>query len=78
MKRRVPGVRRPVALKLSLGRDYERRRDVLEAPSLPDPTCVSPRFEDGEALFSERRDQGYKGIVAKEPDGGAQRPQVRP
>ena len=44
---------------------YEERRAALEALSLPDPAYVSPRFDDGEALFRKTLEQGYEGVVAK-------------
>ena len=44
---------------------YEARRDLLEGLELPDPAYVSPRFDDGEALFHRTREQGFEGVVAK-------------
>ena len=44
---------------------YQHRREALEALMLPDPAYVSPRFDDGETLFAQTRDQGYEGVVAK-------------
>ncbi len=32
---------------------------------MPDPVYVSPRFDDGQALFSKTLEQGYEGVVAK-------------
>jgi bifunctional non-homologous end joining protein LigD len=44
---------------------YDERREALEGLDLPEPAYVSPRFDDGEALFNETLEQGYEGVVAK-------------
>jgi bifunctional non-homologous end joining protein LigD len=44
---------------------YVRRRAQLESLVFEPPLSVSPRFEDGEALFDETLRQGYEGVVAK-------------
>jgi ATP-dependent DNA ligase len=44
---------------------YEKRRNQLESLELPPPVSVSPRFDDGEALFAQTQAQDYEGVVAK-------------
>ena len=48
-----------------LDETYNRRREALETLNLNDPVYLSPRFDDGEALFERTREQGYEGVVAK-------------
>jgi hypothetical protein len=44
---------------------YAERREQLESLAFEPPVSVSPRFEDGEALFEETLRPGYEGVVAK-------------
>jgi bifunctional non-homologous end joining protein LigD len=44
---------------------YDERRAELEALQLEAPVALSPRFDDGEALFEQTLRQGYEGVVAK-------------
>jgi bifunctional non-homologous end joining protein LigD len=44
---------------------YEERRDELEALQFVAPVALSPRFDDGQALFEQTLRQGYEGVVAK-------------
>ncbi len=44
---------------------YAERRAVLEELEFPDGISVTPRFDDGEALFAATRDNRYEGVVAK-------------
>jgi bifunctional non-homologous end joining protein LigD len=44
---------------------YEKRRDELESLTLEPPVSLSPRFDDGQALFQQTLAQGYEGVVAK-------------
>jgi bifunctional non-homologous end joining protein LigD len=46
-------------------RAYAERREVLEAIDLPEGISLTPRFDDGAALFSATRSNGYEGVVAK-------------
>jgi bifunctional non-homologous end joining protein LigD len=44
---------------------YAERREELEALQFEPPVALSPRFDDGEALFEQTLRQGYEGVVAK-------------
>jgi bifunctional non-homologous end joining protein LigD len=48
-----------------LNRPYAERRERLESLTLPSPVAISPRFDDGDALFEQTLAQGYEGVVAK-------------
>jgi bifunctional non-homologous end joining protein LigD len=40
-------------------------RAILEQLELPDGISLTPRFDDGDALFTATRANGYEGVVAK-------------
>jgi bifunctional non-homologous end joining protein LigD len=44
---------------------YTERREELEALPFQAPVALSPRFDDGQALFEQTLRQGYEGVVAK-------------
>jgi bifunctional non-homologous end joining protein LigD len=44
---------------------YADRRARLEALDFDPPVWLSPRFDDGKALFDQTLRQGYEGVVAK-------------
>jgi bifunctional non-homologous end joining protein LigD len=44
---------------------YEERRGELEDMPFQAPVALSPRFDDGQALFEQTFRQGYEGVVAK-------------
>jgi bifunctional non-homologous end joining protein LigD len=46
-------------------RPYAERRAVLEEFEFTDGISVTPRFDDGAALFEATRTNGYEGVVAK-------------
>jgi bifunctional non-homologous end joining protein LigD len=48
-----------------LGRPYADRRAVLEELDFPEGVNLTPRFDDGQALFTATRNDGYEGVVAK-------------
>jgi bifunctional non-homologous end joining protein LigD len=48
-----------------LARPYVERRELLESLVLETPASLSPRFDDGDALFEQTLQQGYEGVVAK-------------
>jgi bifunctional non-homologous end joining protein LigD len=44
---------------------YLERREELEGLQFQPPVAVSPRFDDGEAVFEQTLRQGYEGVLAK-------------
>jgi ATP-dependent DNA ligase len=48
-----------------IDRPYAERRAVLEELEFPDGISITPRFDDGAALFEATRTNGYEGVVAK-------------
>lgn len=53
---------------------YRERRDRVETLGLDGSVCrLSPRFDDGQALYDSMCRLGMEGVIAK-PSGGAYRP----
>jgi bifunctional non-homologous end joining protein LigD len=46
-------------------RPYVERCAVLEELEFPDGISLTPRFDEGAALFEATRTNGYEGVVAK-------------
>jgi len=56
---------------------YRQRRERVESLGLEGSVCrLSPRFEDGQALYDSICRLGMEGVIAK-PSGGAYRPGYR-
>ena len=56
---------------------YRERRDRVESLGLEGSVCrLSPRFDDGPALYDSMCRLGMEGVIAK-PSGGAYRPGYR-